>query len=60
MLKQHYGSLKTPWFIFYQDTFESVYTAKSLRVPWYVLAGNHDHAGNVKAQIEYSQKSNRW
>lgn len=52
--------LKTPWFIFYQDTFESVYTAKSLRVPWYVLAGNHDHAGNVKAQIEYSQKSNRW
>nr|XP_040041825.1 tartrate-resistant acid phosphatase type 5a isoform X1 [Gasterosteus aculeatus aculeatus] len=44
----------------FQDTFESVYTAKSLKIPWYVLAGNHDHAGNVKAQIEYSHKSDRW
>lgn len=44
----------------FQDTFESVYTAKSLRIPWYILAGNHDHIGNVKAQIEYSQRSNRW
>ncbi|KAM4585444.1 tartrate-resistant acid phosphatase type 5a [Odontesthes bonariensis] len=44
----------------FQETFETVYTAKSLRVPWYVLAGNHDHKGNVKAQIEYTQKSDRW
>ncbi|KAM8879164.1 tartrate-resistant acid phosphatase type 5a [Spinachia spinachia] len=44
----------------FQNTFESVYTAKSLKIPWYVLAGNHDHAGSVKAQIEYSHKSDRW
>lgn len=57
-----YGS-KNPDFsswIFYQNTFEDVYTAKSLRIPWYVLAGNHDHAGNVKAQIEYSHRSDIW
>ncbi|XP_028310028.1 tartrate-resistant acid phosphatase type 5a [Gouania willdenowi] len=44
----------------FQDTFESVYTAKSLQIPWFVLAGNHDHAGNVKAQIDYSHRSDRW
>lgn len=44
----------------FQETYESVYTAKSLQVPWYVIAGNHDHAGNVKAQIDYSKRSNRW
>uniref|UniRef100_A0A4W5MLM2 Tartrate-resistant acid phosphatase type 5 n=1 Tax=Hucho hucho TaxID=62062 RepID=A0A4W5MLM2_9TELE len=44
----------------FQDTFERVYTADSLNIPWYILAGNHDHAGNVKAQIDYSRKSDRW
>ncbi|XP_056890444.1 tartrate-resistant acid phosphatase type 5a isoform X1 [Takifugu flavidus] len=44
----------------FKQTFEDVYTQKSLMVPWYVLAGNHDHAGSVKAQMEYSQISDRW
>ncbi|PIK49137.1 putative tartrate-resistant acid phosphatase type 5 [Apostichopus japonicus] len=45
----------------FQDTFERVYDAESLRgVPWYITAGNHDWDGNVYAQIEYSQYSERW
>ena len=43
-------------------TYEVVYSAKSLQVPWFVIAGNHDHEGNVTAQIAYTgnDKYDRW
>jgi len=46
----------------FEHTWDKVYSASSLQVPWYVIAGNHDHKGNVSAQIEYTaiDPSNRW
>lgn len=40
--------------------YEEVYTAPSLQIPWYITLGNHDYVGNIQAQIDYSNKSNRW
>merc|ERR1719300_768243 len=44
----------------FEETFESVYNNSSLQVPFYVVAGNHDHMHNVTAQIFYSNHSSRW
>ncbi len=44
----------------WQTSFEKVYTAPSLQVPWQVILGNHDYHGNCEAQIAYSHVSHRW
>lgn len=41
-------------------SFEDIYTAPSLQVPWYITFGNHDYGYNPKAQIELSKVNNRW
>lgn len=44
----------------WRTAYEEIYTAASLRCPWYPVLGNHDHRGNVDAQIQYGAISNRW
>lgn len=40
--------------------FEEVFPQAELQVPFYAIAGNHDHGGNVTAQVAYTQDSTRW
>lgn len=42
------------------DTWANVYTGEALQKDWFVIAGNHDHYGNVTGQIEYSKHNSRW
>ena len=44
----------------WQVSFENVYKAHSLNIPWYSILGNHDYHGNPQAQIDYSKVSQRW
>ncbi len=44
----------------WQTSFELIYTAESLQKPWYVVLGNHDWEGNIDAEIEYTERSDRW
>ncbi|KAE9553348.1 hypothetical protein FO519_003411 [Halicephalobus sp. NKZ332] len=49
------GSVGDPRF---KETFEVPYSG--LDLPWYIIAGNHDHLGNVQAQIQYTNYSTKW
>jgi len=44
----------------WKSSFEDVYTAPSLQIPWYVALGNHDYHGNTQAQLDYAETSARW
>ena len=41
-------------------SWSDVYDDPSLRIPWYIIAGNHDHDGSVSAQISYSSLNELW
>jgi len=44
----------------FQQSFEHVYTAPSLQIPWYAILGNHDYCANCDAQIEFGKTHPRW
>ena len=44
----------------WQHSFEEIYKAPGLQVPWHSVLGNHDYDGNVQAQLDYTQRSTRW
>ncbi len=44
----------------WKSSFEDVYTAPSLRTPWYTVLGNHDYRGAPQAQLDYAAGNARW
>jgi len=44
----------------WRTSYEDIYSAQSLQVPWYVALGNHDYRGVPQAQIDYAKTSPRW
>jgi tartrate-resistant acid phosphatase type 5 len=44
----------------WKTSFEDVYAAASLQVPWYAALGNHDYRGHPGAQVAYSRGHSRW
>jgi tartrate-resistant acid phosphatase type 5 len=44
----------------WKSSFEGVYTAPSLGVPWYAILGNHDYKGRPQAQLDYAKTHPSW
>jgi acid phosphatase len=44
----------------WKTSFEDVYTAPALQVPWYAALGNHDYRGHPDVQQAYARTSARW
>lgn len=44
----------------FKSAFVDVYSDAALQVPVYPALGNHDHKGDVQAQIDYSAKNKNW
>jgi tartrate-resistant acid phosphatase type 5 len=44
----------------WRTSYEDIYTARSLQIPWFVALGNHDYRGVPQAQIDYAKSSARW
>ncbi|KAA5538917.1 hypothetical protein FYK55_26130 [Roseiconus nitratireducens] len=44
----------------FDQDFEQLFPADCFRCPFYVCLGNHDYQGNVQAQVDYTQHSERW
>lgn len=41
-------------------SYEYIYSSDPLQCDWYVVLGNHDYEGDITAQIEYTEVSDRW
>ena len=44
----------------WQQSFEQVYADFALHNDWFVVLGNHDYRGNPQAEVDYTQRSQRW
>jgi acid phosphatase len=44
----------------WKTSFEEIYTARPLQIPWYAALGNHDYRGEPAAQVAYGGAGRRW
>ena len=45
----------------WNSSYEDVYVGKELRkLDWWSILGNHDHLGDISAQVDYGKREGRW